>query len=381
MNNPMKTNLWRENSGITSKGRVVLAGIALLVTGACSRHPDPSPVRVVAVARTERTTLSNTMTLQAEFEPYQDVLIHGKVSGYVSQINVDIGDRLKAGDLIATLEVPELSDQLAGAVASQARARAEHDIAHLNATRIQGVNISQPGLIAQQDLDDANSKDSATEAEVASAKAESDRYSALMAYTKITAPFSGVVTKRLVDTGSLIQAGTSSNSEPIIELEEDDLLRLRFPVPEAETPSIRVGESVQIAVDALHRKFSGRIARDAGAIDRSTRTMATEVDVPNPDGLLKVGMYASIVLPLEQATNVLAVPLQALSHGDSPSAMVVDANGTVQERSVSVGLRTADKAEIRSGLNEGDRVVISDRGGLHPGDIVTAKETEPLTLQ
>jgi multidrug efflux pump subunit AcrA (membrane-fusion protein) len=109
--------------------------------------------------------------------------------------------------------------------------------------------------------------------------------------------------------------------------------------------------------------------------------MATEVDVPNPDGLLKVGMYASIVLPLEQATNVLAVPLQALSHGDSPSAMVVDANGTVQERSVSVGLRTADKAEIRSGLNEGDRVVISDLGGLHPGDIVTAKETEPLTLQ
>ena len=359
---------------------LVPCGIAILLMGACSRHPDAPAVRVVAVVRTERMDLANTMTLQAEFEPYQDVMIHGKVSGYVSQIPVDIGDRLKAGDLIATLEVPELTDQLASAIASEAHARAEHEIAHLNSTRLQGVNRSQPGLIAQQDLDDAGSKDAATEAALESAKAEADRYKALMDYTRITAPFKGVVTKRLVDTGSLIQAGTSPNSEPIVELEQDDLLRLRFPVPEAETPRIRNGESVMISVDALHRKFSGNIVRDAGSIDRSTRTMITEVDVPNEDGVLKVGMYASIVMPLEEAKGVLAVPLQALSHGDHPSALVVEASGAISEREVSVGLKTAEMAEIKAGLKQGDQVVISDRGGLHPGDLVVPKETESPTL-
>jgi len=363
------------------RGLVALAILALGALSSCARHSDSVASRVVAVARTRRTTLANTMTLQAEFEPYQDVMLHGKVSGYVSLIRVDIGDRLKAGDLIATLEVPELADQLAAARASERHAAAEFELAHLNSTRLQGVNRSQPNLIAQQDLDEALSKDKAAEAAFAQAKAESERFAALAGYTRIIAPFDGIVTKRLVDLGSLIQAGTSSSSEPIVELQQDNVLRLRFPVPEAEAPRIHTGEVVQISVDSLHRRFMGRIARDAGAIDRSTRTLDAEVDVPNADGLLRVGMYASIVLPLEEAPNILAVPIQALTHGDNPSALVVDANGTVQERLVKVGLQTAEYAEAKSGLNEGDRVVISDRGGLHPGDVVIAKEIESQTQE
>jgi RND family efflux transporter MFP subunit len=123
----------------------------------------------------------------------------------------------------------------------------------------------------------------------------------------------------------------------------------------------------------------GKIVRDTWAIDRSTRTMLTEVDVPNTDGSLKAGMYASIALPLEEVRNVLVVPVQALSHGESATVFVVGANGVVEERTVSVGLRTADLAEIRSGLGEGDSVITGDRGGLHPGDTVIAKEMEPET--
>jgi len=302
--------------------------------------------------------------------------MHGKVSGYINAINVDIGDRVKAGDLIATVEVPELHDQFDAAVAAQKKAQADFEIAQLNHQRLVGVSKSQQGLIAQQDLDDAEAKENAAAASLASAKAEADRYRAMVAYTQITAPFSGVITKRFVDFGSLVQAGTSSNSSPIVELAEDDWLRLRFPVPEAETPEVKTGESVQIHVDALQRSFTGKIVRTANNIDRSTRTMTTEVDVENPDGRLKSGMYAAIVMPLHQTQDVVAIPLQALSSGDKPVVMMVDAEGKLEERPVSVGLRTADRAEIKTGITEGDRVVVGDRGGLRPGDAVSVKEME-----
>lgn len=359
--------------------RLVLTAIGImagLLLAACARQSDPAVARSVAVVKAVRTDLANTMTLQAEFEPYQDVMVHGKVSGYVSLIRVDIGDHVKAGDLVATLEVPELGDQLASAVAAEQHAQADHAIAHLNSDRLEGVNRTQPALVAQQDLDDASAKDSATAATLASAKADVDRYGALVGYTRITAPFNGVITKRYVDLGSLIQAGTASSSEPLVELAQDDLLRLRFPVPESETPRIHAGEEVRISVDALHRSFSGKIVRDAWSIDRATRTMLTEIDVPNPDGQLKAGMYASITLPLEEARGILAVPLQALSRGEPPTILVVGADGAVEERIVSVGLRTAELAEVKTGLVSGERVIVSDRGGIHPGDKVTAREED-----
>ncbi len=349
---------------------------ALLALDACSK-PAPKPeTRVVGVVKTERASLENTMTLQAEFEPFQDVRLHGKVSGYIKLIRVDIGDRVKAGDLIATIEVPELGAQLESAAAAQKRAESDHQLAHLDFERLHEVERTQPSLIAHQDIDTASAKDAASEAALAAAKAEAGRYAALVAYTKITAPFAGVITKRFVDVGSLIQGGTSSSSEPIVELAEDDQLRLRFPVPEAETPGIHIGETVAVSVDAVHRKFPGTIARTTGDIDRSTRTMLAEIDVPNDDATLKAGMYASIALPLEDAKNVLVVPLQAISPGEHPSVLVVAPDGTVQERTVAVGLRTSSQAEIRSGLNEGDQVIVSDRGGLHAGDKVAVRELE-----
>jgi RND family efflux transporter MFP subunit len=353
-----------------------LMAASVVALGACSRPADAPSSRVVAVVKTVRADLVNTMTLQAEFEPFQDIQLHAKVSGYVNMIRVDLGDHVKVGDLIATLEVPELSDQLKSAVASEQRAQAESKIAHLNSTRLQDVNRSQPTLVAQQDLDEAAAKDSAQGAAAAAAEAEAGRYRTLMAYTRITAPFSGVITKRSADLGSLIGAGTSSSTEPLVELAQDDLLRLRFPVPEAEAPEIHAGEEVQISVGTVHRVFTGKIARDAWGIDRSTRTMMTEVDVPNSDGSLRAGMYASINLPLERAANALVVPLQALSADAQPSVMIVGTDGLVAEKKVSVGLRTASRVEIKSGLQEGDAVVVSDRGGLQAGDKVVTHEME-----
>ena len=348
-----------------------LAAVAFL--GGCGAGPAKTETRTVAVVKVVRANLSNSMTLQAEFEPFQDVLIHAKVSGYVNRIRVDIGDRVKSGELLATLEVPELKDQLEGVRASQRRAETEHAIAHVNYERLVGVNRNQPNLVAQQDLDDAQAKDAAAAAALATAKAEADRIESLEDYTRVTAPFAGVITKRFVDNGALVEAGTSSGVGPIVELAENDLLRLRFPVPEAETPLIRTGGSVQVSVGALHRDFTGKIARDTWSIDRLTRTMTVEVDVPNPDDIFKAGMYASVTLPLLEADNVLAVPLQALSSKTPPTVLVVGKEGAIEERPVVIGMETASLAEIRSGLSEGELVVVGDRAGLEPGRAVSPK--------
>jgi RND family efflux transporter MFP subunit len=361
-----------------ARGAALLAvsAAAVIALAGCRGGSPKAEARTVAVARTSRMALSNSMTLQAEFRPYQDVLIHAKVSGYVNPIRVDIGDEVKAGDLLATLEVPELRDQLAGALASERQAEAVHSIAHLDNERLAGVNRGHPDLVAQQDLDSAAEKDAATEAALSTAKADADRYATLVDYTKVTAPFAGVITKRFVDNGALVEAGTSSNTEPIVELAESDLLRLRFPVPEAETPLIRKDGVVKVSVDALHRTFTAKIARDSGDIDRSTRTMTVEVDVPNPDGAYKAGMYASVTLSLESASAALAIPLQALSEGDSPSVLVVGGDNRVELRRVVVGMRTSSLAEIRSGLAEGDLVVVGERAGIEPGADVTPKLVE-----
>lgn len=354
-------------------GRASALFSAALALAGCGLGVRKEEIPTVAVVKAVRTQLSNTMTFQAEFYPFQDVLIHAKVSGYVNPIRVDIGDRVKAGELLATLEIPELKDQLAGAQASVKRAEVEHAIAHLNHQRLVDVNKSQPNLVAQQDLDDAEAKDSAAAAALATAKADANRLATLTDYTRVMAPFAGVITKRFVDNGTLVEAGTSSNTGPIVELAQIDLLRLRFPIPEAETPLVRIGGAVAVAVDALHRVFDGKIARDSGDIDRSTRTMLVEVDVPNPENAFKPGMYASVTLSIQNADGVLAVPLGALSAGDLPSVLVIDGNDTVEARTVVVGMRTASLAEIKSGLSEGEFVVVGDRSGLTPGTAVSPK--------
>jgi RND family efflux transporter MFP subunit len=353
--------------------RTVGSVAAAALLAGCGAGTGKAEVHTVAVVRTVRTNLSNSMTLQGEFYPFQDVMIHAKVSGYVNPIRVDIGDRVESGELIAQLEVPELKDELEGAVATARRAEVERGIAHLNYTRLVEVNRSQPNLVAQQDLDDAEAKDSAAAAALATAKADADRYQTLSDYTRVLAPFNGVITKRFVDNGTLVEAGTSSSAGPVVELAQSDLLRLRFPVPESETPLIKVGSQVGVAIGALHRTFVGRIARDSWDIDRSTRTMIVEVDVPNPDGAFKAGMYATVTLPTQISAGVLAVPLEAISTGDYPSVLVVSSDGTIEEKNVIVGMRTASLAEVRSGLSDGDLVVIGDRSGLAPGITVSPK--------
>jgi len=363
---------------------------------------DPMPL--AAVARVKRGPIENSLTLSGVFHPYQQVDVHAKVAGYIQKIFVDVGDQVKTGQVLAILEVPELSAQVAGAKAdihryedavrrSQSeiqRAESNHVAVHAAYARLKQASDSRPGLIAEQEIDDAQAKDKEGEAQIestraalaesesqlTSARTELDRLSALESYSHITAPFAGVITTRYADTGSLIQAGTASNTQamPVVQLAEWSKLRLVVPVPESAVPQIRLGGTVQVHVSALGRDFQGKVARFADALNDETRTMHTEIDVENSNGTLKDGMYAEAKIALNRQSNALTVPIQALErNGSGASVLMVDAQGRVEEKQVKLGVESSDRVEVTAGLAENDQVIIGNRGEFRAGEIVRAR--------
>jgi RND family efflux transporter MFP subunit len=206
--------------------------------------------------------------------------------------------------------------------------------------------------------------------------AEQAQYTAMSDYTRIVAPFNGVITKRYVDTGALVQAGTSSNTQalPVVSVAENDLFRLTVPVPESAVPDIRLGSMVTVHVSALNRDFDGKVSRFADAVNQDTRTMHTEIDVPNRNGSLVAGMYADVSLVLQHKSAVLAVPIQAVTrNGGGASVLIVDPENRIQERAVQLGLEGSNNVEVVSGLSTNDRVVLGSRAEFHTGDLVAPK--------
>jgi RND family efflux transporter MFP subunit len=397
---------------------VLMVALGAWLTSSCARTQRvlaaASDVPTVAVARTTTENLSHDLILTAEFRPFQEVDVMAKVAGYIKRINVDVGDRVKLGDPLATLEIPEMADDQRRASAALERAQSEvaragdelqraesaHEIVHLSLQRLAAVAEKRPGLIAQQEIDDARSKDLVAEAQVASAKsglaaatdqvhvntADLERVRTMLDYTRVTAPFAGVVTMRYADTGSMIQAGTASQTQamPVVRLSENSLLRLVLPVPESAVPTVHIGQQVEVRVPTLNRSFPGRVARFSDKVSLATRTMATEVDVPNPGLVLIPGMYAEVDLTLDRRNAVLAIPVTAVDV-DSAAAtgrvMVITPNNRVEVRTISLGIETASKVEVRSGLNEGDLVVIAGRSSLQPGEEVRPKVTTMVAAQ
>ena len=282
------------------------------------------------MAKVTQEDLFKEVAISAEFRPFQEVDLHAKVSGYVSKINVDFGDKVKAGQIMATLEVPELQDELVNARATEQKAEADYTNAHLIYTRLKSINNDHPNLVAEQDLDTAEANDLAAAAAIAAAKANVEKYQTMVGYTQITAPFNGVVTHRYADPGTLIQAGTSSDTQalPLVRVSDNYLLRLDFPVTVDYVKDIRLDDPVAVRVDSLDGKtFTGMISRFTDHVDENTRTMTTEIEVPNQDLKLVPGMYATVVLKVEKRPQVLAVPIEAVA-GDKKHTVYVVTPGS-----------------------------------------------------
>lgn len=394
---------------------LVLAGIALLAWRWMARGPaeaaDPNlPAGSVAetpavVAHAERRTLGNTLAISGEFKPYQEVEVHAKVAGYIRKIYVDVGDRVKEGQTLAVLEIPELAAELAGADAATrrsqeeiyrvegdlARAESAHSAAHSAYGRLKQAAESRAGLVALQEIDDSQAKDLEAEAQVASAKAaissakqqlqvaeaNQNQYRALSDYSRITAPFAGVITRRYADTGALIQAGTASNTQtmPVVRLAEISKLRLVLPIPESVAAQIHLGEAVKVRVQALNQDMEGKVSRFADSLDRQTRTMETEIDFNNRDGRLIPGMYAETQVALREKKDALTVPLEAVTrNGDDATVLAVNTQNMIEERHVKLGLEDSARVEVLSGLNDGERVIIGNRSQFRSGQKIQPNE-------
>jgi len=407
-----------------SVSRLLASGVflcaAAIALSACHGNGDSSAARADAmpsarVAVAQRGDISHVLTLAGQFQPYQAVDVHPKVSGYMRKINVDIGDIVKQGQSLATLEVPELKAQLqqtvfqvdqskeeiARAQHEIYRAEAQHQALHEQYTRLQQASEGHPGLIAEQELDNAKAGDLSAESQVdaakasieaakqhlGSAQAENQRFQALHDYTNVVAPISGVVIWRYADTGALIQGGTNSNNQdlPIVRLSQSALLRLRLPVPEDDVRFVHDGDQVTVRVDAINRSLMGMIVRFTRNVNSETRAMDTEVDVGNKDLSISPGMYANAMLRLAHVENAVTIPVEALVIKDRGSVVyVLDDTDHVHIRPVQVGIQGSKLAQIRSGLQTGERVILGGQDKYQEGEEVSpavAKEPTSETEQ
>jgi RND family efflux transporter MFP subunit len=365
---------------------------------------------VAAVVKVSRGKLGAPLTLAGAFKPFQDVDVHAKVAGYIKKIYVDVGSRVTEGQTLAVLEVPELAAQLAGADAAVRRSRQEisraqgdveraksaHAAVHAMCQRLQQAAEQKAGLVAQQEVDNAREKDLEGEAQVSSAEAAlsgaqqasevaeatAKQYAALSQYTRIVAPFAGVVTVRYADTGSLIAAGTASSTQstPVVRIAQISVLRLVLPIPESIAGEIRLNDPVKVHVQALNADYVGKVSRFADSLDSQTRTMEAEIDFQNADGRLLPGMYVQAIVAPPNNRDMLTVPLEAVELGadaSEGSVLVVNAKNILEERKVQLGLQGSMRVEVRGGLTEGERVVVGSRNEFRSGMKVAPKEIDP----
>lgn len=385
---------------------LLLLPVASVLLAGCSGNKssadDLAKAPVAPVVKVARRNISDTLNIASEFLPYQEIDVYAKVSGYIRQLNVDWGTRVHQGEVMAVLEVPELEEQIELDQASVRRSQNDlersreelnrsqsaYDVAHITYTRLAEVQKSQPELVAQEEIDIAKGKDLEASASVSGAKdglagaeqalavarAALAKDQALFDYTRITAPFDGVVTRIDAYKGALLPAGTSSNKGDLAlcHLSQNNLLRLVIPVPERAVPDIHIGQTISVDVSALKKSFDGKIVRLSDQIDPETRTMHTEVQVTNPSYEIVPGMYASVELPLHSAAGVLSLPVQAIhsTSEEKGNVLFVGPDNHVQPREITIGLRGASWIEVLSGLQEGDQVIFGEQASFTPGQLV-----------
>lgn len=367
----------------------------LLTVLAASGLGHGADIPTVAVVPVTRGQIYREVSFDAELRPYKEIELHARATGYLDKMLVDAGDVVKAGQLIAALDVPELQFDLQNAQATERRAKADmekftaaYEEAHLALTRLESADKAQPNLIAKQDVDSARLRDQSAKAALSSAREEQNvaaastkRFQTMLDYTQISAPFAGVITRRYADPGSLIQAGTSSGTSPLVRLSQVDLLRVAFPVSVSYVAGVKVGDEAEIRIPSLHQKFTAKISRVSQKVETSTRTMEAQIDLPNADGSLIAGVYATVVLKIDRRSDALILPIEAVARDKGTSSVyLVTKENKIEARNITVGTESPTHLEIVGGLAAGDTVMVGSRAQFSHGQSVQPKQVNLPTL-
>lgn len=340
---------------------VIALALASFLFSLLSKSANKSDYKIAPISLVSKENLAYDITLNAELYPIQEADLYSKVAGYLKAINVDEGTVVRKGQLIATLDVDELKRDLE-------KAKANYDDAKLDYDRITQVIEKNPGLLAESEVDKSRSISQI-------AKANYEKSKTLFEYSKIRAPFDGIITKRFLDPGALVQSAISSNTQttPIVHIADNTKLRIIFPIPESVVSKVQVGTPVEILVQSTGQIIQSKISTVSGKINQNVRSMDTEIYIDNKEYKITPGMYASVKVKLDEKKAVLTLPIQAVANGDKPNVWLINANNEIEEREIKIGMQTADKIEIIDGLKDGDKILFGSRNSFSIGMVVEPK--------
>ena len=322
----------------------------------------------VTTAFPKRATAGQTLALPGTLQGSVQAPIAARASGYLKRWYKDIGSHVNKGDLLAEIDSPEIDQQLSQAIAARDQAAASMNLA--NSTMERWEALRKRDAVSQQELEERRSAAAQQRANLAAADANVERLRQLQAFKRVVAPFSGVVTRRNVDVGDLIDAGGGAGRTMFV-LSQTDPLRIYVNVPQSYAQHVKAGQQVTVTQAELSgRKFEGEVARTAGAIDTATRTMQIEVMLPNKSGALMPGAYVQVELPL-QGASALTLPTNALMIGaEGIRVAMLDADKRVRLRPVKIGRNYGQNVEVLDGLTPADEVVLNPSDSLTEGDQV-----------
>ena len=322
----------------------------------------------VRVTQPKSGAEAQTVVLPGTLQGFVQAPIAARASGYLKKWYKDIGSRVKQGELLAEIETPEIDQQLSQAVAARAQAASSLELAQSTFERWQ--SLRKRDAVSQQELEEKRSAFAQARANLAAADANVERLRQLEGFKRVLAPFAGVITRRNVDVGDLIDAGGGAG-RALFLLAQTDPLRVYVNVPQSYAHLVKPGQQVAVTQAELRgQNFKGEIVRTAAAIDAQTRTMQVEVTLPNREGRLLPGAYVQVALSLEGA-GALTVPTNVLLfRGEGPRVAAVGADGKVALRRVKIGRNYGDMIEILDGIAPSDRLVLNPPDSLNDGDAV-----------
>jgi len=341
--------------------------------GALAKETERLAIPTVGVTTPSTDSAADQLVLPAQLQAFVESAIYARTNGYLLRWTRDIGSHVKKGELLAEIDTPEVDQELSQAEAARQQAAAQLQLAKSTAER--WANLRKTDSVSQQEADQQASAYTQAQANLAAADANVRRLQQLESFKHVYAPISGVITRRNTDVGALITAGSTGQSKELFDLAQVDPLRVFVSVPQTNAPSIRAGLSAYIELrEYPGQKFSGKVVRTADAIDPATRTLLTEIDVPNPDGHLLPGSYAEVHFAVPVLVKRMSIPVNALLfRPEGPRVAVVGADHKVHLKAINIGRDYGTKVEILGGLDPDDQIVVNPADSLQDGQEVNVK--------